>query len=246
MNEEALYGVHPVKEALAAGRRRVFCVYAAKSRTGKAVDEIIAMARKQGVPVEPLETGIVRDQGANHQGVAALVSPFSASELEDVLATGPKPGKTPFFLVLDGIEDPRNLGALIRTALCAGVDAVISPERNCAPLTPSVSKASSGALEHSTVCRVKNLVRALSQLKDAGFWIFGADAGAGFDFWDCDFSVPTALVVGGEGRGIRPLVARECDQLVKIPQSGPLGSLNASVAGALLMYEVVRQRQLSS
>ena len=243
MNDEVLYGVHSVKEALAAGRRRVYCVYAAKSRTGKAVDEIILTAKRQGVPVEPLETGIVRDPGANHQGVAALVSPFPATELEDVIASVPKEGAAPLFLVLDGIEDPQNLGALIRTSLCAGVTAVVTPERNCAPPAPSVSRASSGALEHSTVCRVKNLVRALQQLKDAGCWIFGSDAKAGSAIWDSDFSVPTALVVGGEGRGIRPLVARECDQLVKIPQAGPLGSLNASVAGAVLMYEVVRQRR---
>ena len=242
MTSEVLYGVHPVKEALAAGRRRISRLFLARSRAGALAREIELAARNLGIPVSPLMPGVIPDPSVNHQGVAALVSPFPALDLEDVLALAAKDPAPPLFLILDGMEDPHNLGALVRTALCAGVNAVILPDRSSAPLSPAVSKASSGALEHAVVTRVVNLARAIGRLKSAGIWVFGADARAKTPYWDQDFTMPAALVVGGEGRGIRTLVARECDGLVSIPQAGPLGSLNASVAGALLLYEAMRQR----
>ncbi|MEW5736056.1 MAG: 23S rRNA (guanosine(2251)-2'-O)-methyltransferase RlmB [Thermodesulfobacteriota bacterium] len=242
-DREILFGLHPVAEALSAGRRRIFRVLVAKTRTGPALDRILALAGEKGVPVEEKDPSFFRDPDVASQGVAALASPFPLTDFPEALARAVIGPGAPLVLVLDGIEDPHNCGALLRTALCAGVSFAVLPERRSSPLSPAVSKASAGALEHMAVCRVTNLIPALADMKKAGLWIFGADAAAQAEIWDADLSLPAALCIGGEGKGLRPLVAKNCDTLVRIPQAGTIGSLNASVAGAILLYEALRQRR---
>ncbi|MDA8404801.1 MAG: 23S rRNA (guanosine(2251)-2'-O)-methyltransferase RlmB, partial [Desulfobacteraceae bacterium] len=195
------------------------------------------------IPVKKTTTAeISRLTGSDsHQNAAATVSPYPYVELHDILKKKDD-APLPFLLILDGIEDPMNLGALARTALGAGVDGIIIPRDRAALPTPTASKASAGALEHIPLVRVTNLVATIKELKKEGFWITGLDADASDSLYDSDFSQSVALVVGGEGRGLRELVKTHCDYLVFIPQKGPVSSLNASVAGALTMYEVVRQR----
>lgn len=239
---ELLFGVHPVAEALAAERRQIRRVLMSKTRSGPEAERIRALAEEKGVPVQERDPSFFRDPDVAGQGVALEAGPFPVTDFAQALAraaAGPAP---PLVLVIDGIEDPRNCGALLRTALCAGVSFAILPERRSSPLSPTVSKASAGALEHMTVCRVTNLIPALAELKQAGLWVFGADAAGKTRLWDADLSGPAALCIGGEGKGLRPLVARNCDALVSIPQAGPVSSLNASVAGAVMLYEALRQR----
>ncbi|MBI9076018.1 MAG: 23S rRNA (guanosine(2251)-2'-O)-methyltransferase RlmB [Desulfatibacillum sp.] len=244
MKSENLFGIHPVREALLAGRRTIHTLYISESRGGEAKDEILALAQERGIGVQTPDAGFFRSQDRGHQGVAARVSPFKPVSLESMVKAGAE--KAPlFFLLLDEINDPQNCGALIRTALCAGVGGVIMPDKRSSPLSPAVSKASAGALEHMPVARIVNLVRSMQYLKDQGVWFYGLDASAAHSVWETDLTGPAAIVVGNEGKGLRSLVRKECDQLVSIPQSGPLGSLNASVAGAVTMYEVMRQRNMS-
>ncbi|SHJ35036.1 23S rRNA (guanosine2251-2'-O)-methyltransferase [Desulfatibacillum alkenivorans DSM 16219] len=244
MKTELLYGMHPVREALLAGKRQFLAVYVSESRTGEGKEEILSLARERGIEVKTPDQSFFKGQDRGGQGVAARVSLFKPIALESLVkkAGGEQPL---FFLLLDEINDPQNCGALMRTALCAGVHGVIMPDKRSSPLSPAVSKASAGALEHMPVARVVNLVRSMQYLKDQGVWFFGLDARASGTVWEADLTGPAAVVVGNEGKGLRPLVRKECDQLVSIPQAGPLGSLNASVAGALSMYEVMRQRRMS-
>lgn len=241
MKQEIIYGLHPVREALLAGRRKVSALYLAQSRRGRPREELTDLARKKGIPVEEADSGFFRRLDKTSQGIAARAEKIQTVSLETILHAAKKNGK-PFILILDGINDPQNCGAIIRSALCAGVQGVIMPTKGSVPLTPAVSKASAGALEHMPVSKAVNLVRAIKELKDNGLWIYGADASGETSMWAADLAGPAAVVIGSEGRGLRPLVKKECDMLVSIPQAGPLGSLNASVAGALIMYEVSRQR----
>jgi len=205
------------------------------------------MAEKKEIPVKTasddrLETLAKSDR---HQGVIAecnifVTTPWEA--LSEIIGAGTTP---PFFLVADSIADPMNLGALIRTALAVGIMAVITPRDRCAPPTPAVSSASAGALEHMKLVQVTNLARTLGMLQEKGIWIFGLDHRAEQDCFHSDFTGPAALVIGGEGKGIRPLVKNSCDHLISIPQNGPVTSLNASVAGAVVMYEAFRQRKMN-
>ncbi len=243
---ERLYGIHSVREAIRAERRPIRCVWQAPGNPSGRLTEIAAMAAARNIPVHTAANERLAElaQQVRHQGVVAEAGPFPAETdclgpLND-LRTGPG-----FFLAADSITDPRNLGALIRTALAVGVDAVIIPRDRCAPPTPAVSRASAGALEHIRLVQVTNLVRALNDLKTKGMWIFGLDHLAPTPCFASDFTGPLALVVGGEEKGIRPLVKNTCDHLVSIPQHGAVASLNASVAGAVVMYEVLRQRRLT-
>lgn len=240
MKTEMLYGIHPVREALLAGKRDFHALYISKSRKNPFKEDFLSLAKKRGILIEYPDASFFKDKG--HQGIAAKVSIFKTTDLSTILSMAQKNGP-PFLLLLDGINDPQNCGALVRSALCAGVHGICLPSDRSVGPTPTVSKASAGALEHMSIAKEVNLVRAIKYLKDQGVWIFGTDARASKTIWNADLSGPVAVVVGSEGKGLRKLVKKECDQLMKIPQVGVLGSLNASVAGALTMFEVLRQRK---
>ena len=179
---------------------------------------------------------------ANHQGVVAVVDSYEYSSPDEILEKAALNGEVPFVLILDGIEDPQNLGSIIRTAKCAGVHGIIIPQHNSVEITPAVVRASAGAVEHMLVARVTNLVNCIKDFKKQGLWVVGADMD-GTILWQSNLPAPTVLVVGGEGTGMRKLVRQHCDMLVSIPMVGAIGSLNASVAAGVVIYEVIRQRR---
>lgn len=236
---EILSGIHSVEEALRAGRRDFAEIYFTRSLP----ENIGRYARDRDVPTRSISAEEIRKLAGTdqHQHVAAKVSPFPATGFPGPAEKAAVSGD-PLYLILDSIEDPGNLGALIRTAACAGVSGIIVPKDRCAPLTPSVSRASAGAMEHASIYRVTNLVTAMKVLKQSKVWITGLEHKATLSLFDTDMTGAHAIVVGGENTGIRRLVSRNCDNLCHIPQFGAIGSLNASVAGAIGMYEALRQR----
>ncbi|MDE3103945.1 MAG: 23S rRNA (guanosine(2251)-2'-O)-methyltransferase RlmB [Acidobacteriota bacterium] len=241
---EVLYGLHPVEEAVRASGRRLDRIVVARERRDPRLEELLRQARQAGlrVSVEPREqlTRLARTDA--HQGVLAFVKERQFLTVEDLLASPPR-GKHYFFLALDGVEDPHNLGALLRTADGAGVDGVLLPERRSAPVSATVAKTSAGASEHVRIARVTNLVRALEQLKQANVWVVGLDERGTPDYPDYDFNSHCVLVLGREGAGLHDLVKKTCDHLLRIPMAGSVSSLNVSVAGAVVMYEAMRQRR---
>jgi 23S rRNA (guanosine2251-2'-O)-methyltransferase len=237
-----LYGIHAVEQALAA-QRPLERLLVARGRGGAHVQEIINAARTAGIPVRfvPREE-IERVAGTDkHQGVAALSGSKRYLDLEQLLAQVAAPG---LVLLLDGVEDPRNLGAILRTAYCAGASGVILPERRAAGITPAAEKVSAGASEHLAVARVTNLGRALERLKEAGYWLVGLDERADQPFTAGDYTGAVGLVLGGEGKGLHQHVRAKCDFVVSIPTAGAIASLNVSVAAGVVLYEAVRQRTL--
>ncbi|MGD8369375.1 MAG: 23S rRNA (guanosine(2251)-2'-O)-methyltransferase RlmB [Desulfobacterales bacterium] len=240
-NREILYGMHPVLEALRAGRRQIMEVCIDAGSRGTRFSPVVEEARRRRVPVRELTDRqlLAEVRAPNHQGVIARVGPYPYA---------PEPRSyrlvdhAPIWLLLDGVVDPRNLGAMLRTALCAGAVGVVIAKDRAAPATPAVSRASAGALEHVQLVRVTNMHRTIEAMKSDGLWIAGLDADGDRPLYAADLSGPLGLVVGGEGRGLRPLVRRSCDFLLRIPQSGPVDSLNASIAAAVALYEAVRQR----
>ncbi len=247
MNKEAptdlLYGLHPVLEALRAKDCGLHRIYLEQGCRGRAVEEILELARARQVPVafEPRE-GLDRRAGtARHQGAVGIAAAKSYASLDDLLESV-RGLDAPLLLVLDGIEDPHNLGAILRSAEAAGAQGVILPTRRAVGLTAAVAKVSAGAVEHLPVARVVNLSQAIERLKEARFWIYGLDAKGSRSYTEVDYLGPVALVVGGEGRGLRPLVAGRCDGSVRIPMRGKVESLNVSVATAIVLFEILRQR----
>ena len=240
-----LYGIHPVFEALVAGRREFKTLYVSKSRKVKAVQALLEQARAGHIPIQYEDPGFFKARLGDsvHQGIAAHVGEFPLADESTILKKAGTESALPLILALDGIVDPQNLGSLVRTALAMGVHGIILPKARTAPLSPAVSKSSAGAMEHMLFARVSNLVAALQRLKKAGLWVVGAHAGSGQPLYEADLNVGLVLVIGGEGKGIRPLVRKTCDYLVSIPQKTQLDSLNAAVAGAIVMYEIVRQRR---
>jgi 23S rRNA (guanosine2251-2'-O)-methyltransferase len=243
---ELLYGIHPVHEALAAGRRRVSRVYVSKSRGAKGVQALLDMARTKRIPVEYKAPGYFTScfGDSAHQGVAAHASELPLSTESAILRQAEADGELPLVLALDGLVDPQNLGSVVRTALAMGAHGAILTKTRSAPLSPAVSKASAGAMEHVLFARVSNLVASLERFKKAGLWVVGAHSGSGQPVDRADFSVGLVLVIGSEGKGLRPLVRKVCDYLVSVPQKTVMDSLNAAVAGAIVMYEIGRQRRL--
>jgi 23S rRNA (guanosine2251-2'-O)-methyltransferase len=239
-----LLGIHAVREALAAGRALERIVIA-RGRHGERLEEIVSLARSKGIPVR-FEDRAQLDRLAgspNHQGVLALAAAQQASTLDDLIAQGRKRSNSkPLVVLLDGIEDPHNLGAIIRSSLAAGADGVVITERRSAPLTETVARASAGALEHLLVARVTNLARAMQELKDAGYWLIGLDERASQNLTQVDFTGAVGMVLGSEGKGLHELVRKNCDFLVAIPTTGPVRSLNVSVAAGIVLFEAVRQR----
>lgn len=246
---EVLYGLHPVEEALRAGGRRLEYVLLSRernARSGKTDDRserIAELCRLAGVRVsiesKDQLTRIAKTDA--HQGVVAAVRERKFLTVEDLLAAkGNFDHK--FYLALDGVEDPHNLGALLRSADGAGVDGVLLPERRSAPISGVVAKTSAGASEHVPIARVVNITRSLEQMKKANVWVIGLDERGTPDYTDFDFSVDCVLVLGAEGAGLHDLVKKTCDHLLRIPMAGSVSSLNVSVAGAVVMYEALRQR----
>ncbi len=238
-----ILGKQPVLEALKSDTpiEKIFILH----RTPSAIEEKIRFqAKRRGIPVVEASVERLREMTTDEhsQGVVALVSAKLYVELEDLLNAAQKKCEQPFFLILDEIEDPQNLGALIRSAECAGVHGVIIPKHHSASINETVAKTSAGASAHMPIVRVTNVAQTLDDLKSHGVWIIGADMAADRLYYDTDYRGPTALVVGNEGKGIRRLVKQKCDFLVKIPMYGKLESLNASVSGALLMFEAAKMR----
>ena len=244
---EVLYGLHSVEEALKAGRRRFDHVIVSNERHDARLDRLVAQCREAGVRVrqESRDQLTVVAKTPTHQGVVALVRPQEFLTIEDLFEPDAHAGASAARLVLalDGVEDPQNLGALLRVADGAGVDGVVLTERRSAPLSPVAVKASAGAAEHLRIARVVNLVRALEELKRRNLWIIGLDERGESDYDRFDLTGDCVLVLGREGAGLHDLVKRTCDHLLRIPMAGGVSSLNVSAAGAVVLYEAARQRR---
>jgi 23S rRNA (guanosine2251-2'-O)-methyltransferase len=245
---EILYGVHAVEEALRAGRRRFDHVMVARERHDERLAGLVAECRQSGVRVrqEPREQLTQLAGTAAHQGVVAVVRAQESLAVEDLFAPLPSARNARLLLALDGVEDPQNLGALLRVADGAGVDGVILTERRSAPLSPAAVKASAGAAEHLRIARVVNMVRALEDLKRHNLWIIGLDERGSTEYDQFDMTGNCVLVLGREGAGLHDLVRRTCDHLLRIPMAGGVTSLNVSAAGAVVLYEAFRQRRAAS
>ena len=241
---EILTGPHVVLEVLRAGRRNLRRVWLARAERGGISEIIQALARERGVPVEvrPRADLDRRVEGTPHQGVLAEAGPFAYVEAEEIVSLALCAGEAAFLVILDGIMDPQNLGGILRTAEAAGVHGLILPRDRATGVTPAAVRASAGAAEHLPVARVINLSAFLARVKEHGLWVVGADPAGGSSLYAADLKEPLALVIGAEGRGLRPLVRSRCDFQVRIPLSGRVGSLNASCAAAVCIFEVIRQR----
>lgn len=240
-NSSVIYGLLPVLEALRASARRIERIYLAEGSRERRLDEIFELARDKGVPIDRISReALSRRVGpdVNHQGVAAAASAadyVSADDLFDGIGAA-------LLVVLDGVEDPRNLGAVLRTAECAGADGVIIPERRAVGLTDTVAKSSAGATEYVKVAKVSNLNSLIKDLKQRNIWVVGTSGDASMGYTDWDWKQPSALVLGAEGSGLHRLVKENCDVLVKIPMYGKIESLNVSVAAGVVLFEAKRQR----
>ncbi len=236
-------GRNPVMEAIRSGREidRLLVVH---GQTGGSVQAIIAKCAERKILIKEVSSSKLdyMTGGANHQGVAVIIAEQEYCEVSDILALAEERGEKPFIIVCDEIEDPHNLGAIIRTAEAAGVHGIIIPKRRSASLNVTVAKSACGALEYMKVARVTNIANTIDELKEKGVWVFGADMD-GDDYSKTDFDCPCALVIGNEGRGIGQLVEKKCDAIVSLPMLGKINSLNASVAAGILMYAVVKSRK---
>lgn len=239
---EILFGLHPVEEALRSGTRRFDHICLSSERNDARLKKLADACRRAGVRVrlEHREQLTKLAGNPSHQGVVAVVRERQFLDLEDLLAPGEK---DLLLLALDGVEDPQNLGALLRTADGAGVDGVVVTERRSAPLSPIAVKASAGAAEHVKIARVVNLVRAMEELKQRGLWCIGVDERGTEDYDRFDYSGGCVLVLGREGAGLHDLVKRTCDRLLRIPMAGQVASLNVGAAGAVVLFEAARQRR---
>jgi 23S rRNA (guanosine2251-2'-O)-methyltransferase len=244
---DRLTGIHAVREALEAGRAFDRIVIA-KGRQDSRVEEIVQAARERNISVRFEDRGQLDRlaDSKDHQGVVALVAARAARTLDEILAAanaGAGRGEKGLIVLLDGVEDPHNLGAVIRTALAAGANGVVIPERRAAGLTDTVARASAGALAHLAVAKVTNLVRTMGELKEAGYWLVGLDERGDKNYTDVDYTSPTAIVLGGEGKGLHELTRKRCDFVVSLPTTGPVKSLNVSVAAGVVLFEALRQRR---
>ena len=242
-NNNIICGRNPVLEALRSGRE-IDRLFVAHGTGGGSVTAIIAKCRAKGILIKEISPQKLDYYcgGANHQGVAVMFASQEYATVDDMFALAETRGEKPFLIICDEIEDPHNLGAIIRTAEATGVHGVIIPERRSASLNATVAKAACGALEYVPVARVTNIANTIDALKERGVWVFGADMD-GNDYTKTDFDIPCALVIGNEGKGIGALTAKKCDAILSLPMLGKINSLNASVAAGILMYEVVRSRK---
>jgi len=245
--QDKIYGRQPVLEVLRAGRRKIYGLLLSEVRKSGEVEELQHLAEGLGIKISQVDRHELdrATEGSNHQGVCVTVSEYQAVDEKKLLAIAEKRGRAGIYLLLDHIQDPQNAGALIRSAECLGVDAVIIPADRAAGITPAVVRASAGATEYMTIAVVVNLVRTMKSLKDRGVWFYGTDACAeAKPVWEMDFSDGVGIVIGSEGKGMSRLVRENCDFMVKVPMSGNVTSLNASVSGGMMMYEVIKQRRL--
>ena len=238
-----IYGINAVAEALKARGRTFSWVGVAKERNDIRLKRVVDECRKQGVAVRFVSRADLEQMSGNnaHQGVVAVTSAKAYNDLEDVVAA--KRGQYSLIVVLDGVEDPHNLGAIHRSADAAGADGVVVPERRAAGITATVTKASAGASEHLPVAKVTNIARTVEELKAQNIWMVGLDERGDKTYDSLDYNMDCAIVLGGEGKGLHDLVARKCDFLVSIPMLGKVSSLNVSVAAGVMLYEIVRQRR---
>lgn len=241
--KENLAGVNSIWEAL-NGRRKIEKILIQEGRQGKRIEDLVNLAYHKGVLVQVVNKSKLDKiySTGNHQGVIAVAGPYPYSTLEEVMDIAAAKNEAPFIVMLDGIEDPRNMGAIIRTADAGGVHGIVIPRHNSVRINEVVSRASAGAIEYMHIVQEANLVNTIKRLKEKGMWIVGADMNTANNYFSTTIPAPTVLIIGGEGKGIRRLVKENCDILLKIPMYGNISSLNASVAGALLIYEVKRQR----
>lgn len=242
MKGELIFGVNPVKESL-QGTRGAFNLYVQISATDHRVEKIIKLAEDRGVAVHRRDKNDLTKMCASshHQGIALEVEPFRYADLDDLLASISASGAAGFLLVLDGIQDPHNLGALIRSAACAGAQGVIIPKDRACGVTAAVEKASAGAVEMLPVAVVTNIAQTLETMKKNGYWVYGLAGEVSQSLYDVKFSGNSILVIGSEGEGIRPLVRKQCDVVMSIPHYGGISSLNASVAGGIALFEMARK-----
>lgn len=236
-----LYGRNPVLEALRAGRK-VKRVLIAQTAHGQPVRELIAEAEARGVPVEFVPREQLDVAAQHHQGVIAEAEPFAYTSLDTLVRRLRAAAEPPLLLAVDGLQDPQNLGTLLRTAAAVATDGVLLPEHRAAGITPVVAKASAGAIEYLPIVQVTNLVRTLEMLKSLRLWIVGLAADGQHLPWEVDLTAPTVLLVGAEGTGLARLTREHCDFTVRVPMRGPVESLNAAVAGSMVLYEALRQR----
>ncbi len=244
-NSAIIFGVLPVFEALRAENRRIEKIVIAGGANEKRLHEILQLAKQNGVmfqkvPRENLSR--IVENGANHQGVVAFVASADYADADKLLAEIFQKENS-LSVILDGVEDPRNLGAILRTVEGAGADGVFIPERRAVGLTETVAKSSAGATEYVKVAKVANINRLIDELKEHNIWVVGASGEAEMNYTDWDWTQPSALVLGGEGKGLHRLTAEKCDVLVKIPMQGKIESLNVSVASGVILFEIIRQRE---
>lgn len=246
MSKQNISGRNPVLEILKSDKE-IEKLYVLKGDLKGSIKKILGMARDKGIVIQQVDKNKLESlsDGEAHQGVVALVSEYEYREVEDMLELAREKGEDPFILVLDEIEDPHNLGSIIRTAECAGVHGIIIPKRRSASVNSTVYKSSAGAVEHMLVSKVTNISNAIEDLKERGLWIYGADMDGEDYHFNTRLEGSIGLVIGNEGKGISRLVKEKCDVLVKIPLMGKISSLNASNAASVIMYEVVRQRHES-
>lgn len=245
MPTECIAGRNSVMEALKSGRT-INKLLVAKGEKQGSIRDIIGLAREKGFIVQEVDTAKLDQlaEGIRHQGVVAMIPPVEYAEMEEILEKAYQSEEAPFLILLDELEDPHNVGAILRTADAAGVHGVLMPKRRSCPLSGTVAKTSAGAVEYVPVARIGNIPQTLKELKKAGMWVVGADMDGDKNYYEADLTGPIVVVVGSEGKGMGRLVKENCDFVVRIPMLGKINSLNASVACSLLLYEIVRQREM--
>ncbi|MBU5438663.1 23S rRNA (guanosine(2251)-2'-O)-methyltransferase RlmB [Tissierella sp. MSJ-40] len=243
MNEQYIVGRNPVLELLKSDKE-VEKIYVLNGDNKGSINKIIGIAKDRNIVIQQVDKNKLDNlaEGNSHQGVAALATSYSYSSIEEIFYSAKEKNQDPFIIILDGIEDPHNLGAIIRTAECGGAHGIIIPKRRSASVTQTVYKSSAGAVEHMLVAKVNNISSTIDDLKEKGLWIYGADMEGNEYHFNTNLTGSLALVIGNEGKGISRLVKEKCDVLVKIPMLGNISSLNASNAASILIYEVIRQK----
>ncbi|HIJ78009.1 MAG: 23S rRNA (guanosine(2251)-2'-O)-methyltransferase RlmB [Desulfobulbaceae bacterium] len=247
-NNELVWGIHPVLELLRINPAQIKSIEVVSGKEGDKVQAIIDLARQHNIRIEKIPANKLPQSlgSVSHQGVLARIAPYPTIKIEQLLKKIKSAATPPILIALDLIQDPHNLGAIIRSASAAGAAGIIMTKDRAAPLNATAAKSSAGAIAHLDICMVTNLNQALKLLKDEGFWIYGAAGEAEQSLYDTDFSGPICLIIGGEKKGLRPLVREQCDFLLSIPMAGSLDSLNASVAAGVILFEAVRQRKSKS
>lgn len=242
-DENLIWGRNPVIEALNSEQRSIEKLYIAEGDRKGSIKKVIGIANDKKIRIDAVSKRELDEMadGEAHQGVIAIVSPYKYKDIDDIFSDAENKGEHPFILILDGIEDSHNFGAIIRTAECAGVHGIIITRRRSASVTPFTVKASAGATEFMNIVKVSNLTSTIEKLKDRGIWVYGGDMDGDY-YYEANLTGPIALVIGSEGKGISRLVKENCDGIIKIPMNGNINSLNASVASGVLIYDIVRQR----